>query len=76
MKATIVLLAVVCSVAVAIPLEALPEGNVESAPNVPALQSIVVEAENEVEAVRKARQFFDVNVDILSGGGYGKQKLN
>lgn len=70
MNASIVLLAVVCSVAVAIPLSAPPQGNDAIAPNVPALQSIIVEAGSEIEAVRKARQILDVNVDILSGG-YG-----
>lgn len=74
MQATIVLLAVVCSVAVAIPLVAPPQGNDATAPNVPALQSIIVEAESEAEAVRKARQILDVNVDILSGG-YGRHIL-
>lgn len=56
MKATLVLLACVCAVAVALPAVEVTKNAAVSGPNVPGLQGILLQAENTVDAVRKSRQ--------------------
>lgn len=56
MKTTLVLLACACAVAVALPAVEVTKNAAVSGPNVPGLQGILLQAENNVEAVRKSRQ--------------------
>lgn len=50
---------------------------INEAPNVPALDGVVIQAENEVEAVRKVRQLLGLQIGVGSPypynsyGGYG-----
>lgn len=56
MKAILVLLACACAVAVALPAVEVTRNVAVSGPNVPGLHGIILQAENNVEAVRKSRQ--------------------
>lgn len=66
MKSSVIVLCFVFAVAAALPLA-------EDAPQLSGLEGIeevVVEAVNEAEAVRKARQILDVDIDIIQGKSF------
>lgn len=71
MRATLVLLACVFAVAVALPAVEVTKN---AAPNVPGLQGILLQAENGVEAVRKSRQL-GLGGGLLGGGLLGGGSL-
>lgn len=56
------------AVALALPVEQQVQAQ-QVHHSVPALEGVLVEAASEVEAIRKARQLLDVDIDIFSGGG-------
>lgn len=60
MKCTVFVFIGMAAVVMALP--------VEQQPQIPALDSVLVEATSEVEAVRKARQILGGNFGLLNGG--------
>lgn len=70
---TVFILFCICAVAVSVPVVTKVR---PASAEFPAF--IQVEASNPVEAVRKARQLFDIDIDIYNNNGagyFGKQKL-
>lgn len=70
---TLFILSCLCAVAVSVPVVTkLRPASAEF----PAF--IQVEASNPIEAVRKARQLIDIDIDVYNNNGYGyfgKQKM-
>lgn len=61
---TLFILSCLCAVALSVPV-------VKRVPQAEFPSFIQVEASNPVEAVRKARQLFDIDIDIYNNNGAG-----